>query len=281
MKLHDTLTSRIEVEGTLITDTGLHIGSGEREGTDASILRSLHGWPYIPGSSLKGVLRARVESVAHLLGHKPCFLCKSEQEKSGQENEMASNTCLSLQKKGPEQIQKKAKKCADSPEELEDFLVKNLCVTCRLFGGASWRSRLCFADLHPLDGDLPIERRDGVGIDRDSRRAVDNVKYGFQVVPPLTRFRFRLTAENLDPGERQLLAVALSELANGHVTLGGKTSRGLGSCHLDVAQTNVAETDFSDRKAFLRFFSQPGSEATQPLDTWLTAALSTLEASHA
>lgn len=275
MKLHHQLNHRIDINGELVTDTGLHIGSGDREGSDASILRSLHGWPYIPGSSLKGVLRARVESVAHLFGHHPCFLRKTEGENC---------KCLSQRKKGPEDIQKKAKEFADNPTALADFLCSNLCIACRLFGGASWRSRLCFADLHPVDGDVPTERRDGVGIDRDSRRAVDNVKYGFQTVPPLTRFHFRLTAENLDADERLLLVVAISELVHGHVSLGGKTSRGLGSCHLDLERTTVRETHFGDRSAFLRFFTQSRAQEQQPLAAWLEAAEPTItlgEGTHA
>ncbi|MCB0113319.1 MAG: hypothetical protein KDD84_04505, partial [Caldilineaceae bacterium] len=56
------MTTRYHFEGTLTTDTGLHIGSGSGDFvTDARFVRMGDGRFYIPGSSLKGVLRSAIE----------------------------------------------------------------------------------------------------------------------------------------------------------------------------------------------------------------------------
>ncbi len=64
---------RLEVRGDLEVVTPLHIGSGERLDiiTDAPVLRTgnLHdGVPFIPGSSLRGILRSRLESEQSQIG---------------------------------------------------------------------------------------------------------------------------------------------------------------------------------------------------------------------
>jgi CRISPR/Cas system CSM-associated protein Csm3 (group 7 of RAMP superfamily) len=57
---------RLEVRGELKLLTPMHIGSGERLGvvTDDPVVRFANqpdGTPFIPGSSLRGVLRSRLE----------------------------------------------------------------------------------------------------------------------------------------------------------------------------------------------------------------------------
>src|SRR4051812_30743884 len=67
---HERLSTRHRLDGTLIMKTGLHVGSGHgSELTDALVIRSARGAPYIPGSSFKGALRSAVERIAPNLGH--------------------------------------------------------------------------------------------------------------------------------------------------------------------------------------------------------------------
>ncbi|MCD6208868.1 MAG: hypothetical protein J7J67_01590 [Thermoproteales archaeon] len=60
------------VEGFLVNETALRIGSrkeGEIGGVvDNPVIRDIHDRPYIPGSSIKGVLRSWVEKVARSKG---------------------------------------------------------------------------------------------------------------------------------------------------------------------------------------------------------------------
>jgi CRISPR/Cas system CSM-associated protein Csm3 (group 7 of RAMP superfamily) len=66
----ERLTSLTVVVGQLTCDTGLHIGTGERVSPGASdlpVVKDGLGRPYIPGSSLKGVLRAYAERLIYSL----------------------------------------------------------------------------------------------------------------------------------------------------------------------------------------------------------------------
>jgi CRISPR/Cas system CMR subunit Cmr4 (Cas7 group RAMP superfamily) len=61
---------RVEVRGQLAARSPFHIGTGQRLSlaTDAPILRDESGRPYVPGSTLRGVVRAHLEREAPLLG---------------------------------------------------------------------------------------------------------------------------------------------------------------------------------------------------------------------
>lgn len=260
IQLHHKLWSRLELRGPLVMKTALHIGTGDNaDNHDAVILRSVAGEVLIPGSSLKGVLRHRAESLAHLLNIDVCHL---KQVKDG-----GRHSCLSTHKNGSERIQNAS---AGGDDELAAFVAKNLCLACRLFGGASWRSKVAFSDASMSMGESIVERRDGVGIDRDSRRASSQVLFGLEVVPAQTEFGFHLVAENLDETEKQLLAMALLELVNGHIGIGGKTSRGLGRVVLDGQRSTLLLSDFTKPADIRAFFSVAGAAPGElALTDWL------------
>jgi len=266
MKLHNHLENRTEITGIVVLETAIHIGTSQQVGrSDAPVIRTQFGDAFIPGASLKGSLRSKVESLAHVLSDETwvCFL-KNETDESGR------HQCLSPQRTGASEIQKKAKDASN--EELAAYLEQNLCASCQLFGGASWRSKVLLDDLHLEKGyKFPTELRDGVGIDRDSHKAVNHVKYNFEAVPAGSRFKFRLIAENLGDRDWALLAMGLLEMVNGHLTLGGKTTRGLGSTRLE--NLAIKTSDFTKKKEILSYFSaKPVAPISDPKE-WLLKQL--------
>lgn len=68
---------KLEITASLATP--LNIGSGAQRGTlaDRALLKDEDGWPYIPASALKGVLRHAVEQIAAGLG---CDVCVTHQD---------------------------------------------------------------------------------------------------------------------------------------------------------------------------------------------------------
>jgi len=270
MYLHNQLVNRLVIDGVLVLETGLHIGTSENtQVANGAVIRDLYGNPFIPGSSLKGAFRARVENLAHLVDARTCY-----SRRTGKEKLIA---CLSSHDGGAREILDVANTGDDA--RLAQFLEEEMCDVCRLFGGASWRGRVAFDDLHLVDETLvPIERRDGVGLDRDSRRAVDGIKYNFEAVPAETRFALSLTAESLSENERLLLIIGLMEMVSGALPLGGKTSRGLGRCRLDAAASRVTETDFTNKDRIAAFFARRGETDDAPtLEAWLGAQQSLFE----
>jgi CRISPR-associated RAMP protein (TIGR02581 family) len=220
-------------------DTALHVGSGHvSTTTDAGVVRDFYERPFIPGSSLKGVLRSAVERRAEWLGLRSCFLeeggCLFDADEAWRRQPLA-----------------------DRWREMEE----KLCAVCQVFGSTVCSGRVQVDDLplakefEPLVASL-VEVRDGVGIDRDAGTAVENLKFNYEVVPSLTAFRFYLTAENLvlptvenpKSSDEALLALGLLEMMNGAVPLGGKSTRGLGRCRLHLE--SIYHFDFSQMSPF-------------------------------
>jgi CRISPR/Cas system CSM-associated protein Csm3 (group 7 of RAMP superfamily) len=84
-----------------------------------------------------------------------------------------------------------------------------------------------------IDGDVkrPV-RRDGVGINRDTEVAQDQVKYDFEVLERGMSFKTKLQVENAEDSDFALLYILLQEWKQG-VEFGGKRSRGLGQVVLE------------------------------------------------
>ncbi len=293
------LKKRYFFQGGLVLDTALHIGTGRAVSpvTDSPVLRDASGLPVIPGSSIKGVFRSTVERIApNLPGFRTCSLeddvddCLSPQNgKLGD----AYRTVRGYRRrvipkeetiKGDEEKQAfDALKMLEHPEWAGEIITdvllltlldEHLCDTCKLFGSPHMAARASFSDMHVnADSWLDVcEIRDGVGIDRDSERAVDQVKFDFEVVPSGTAFSFGMILENPADKDLAMAAVGLSELMQGMARLGGIKSRGLGACRLNLAPVRVL--DYTDPNQLARYLTA-GIDALDPVspDIFITDAI--------
>lgn len=213
----DALTERLCLRGSLVTRTGLRIGSGgsgESDAVDLPVLRDAQRYPLIPGSSIKGVLRSTVESLLRgARRDRTAHLWACDPHSEGRDVEPAS---CGYHKSGE-------KPSSDT---------SGYCAACRLFGSRRVASHVRFSDaLIPKDkrsGRIPVETRDGVAIDRDLRVAYGVAKYDFEVVSPGTQFDLEVFIENPEDWLMGLLVVGFEQIAEGFSALGGFTSRGLG-----------------------------------------------------
>ncbi|HXK89816.1 MAG TPA: CRISPR-associated RAMP protein Csx7 [Thermosynergistes sp.] len=231
------LRARCRITGRIVLDTALHIGGGRNPSaaTDSPVVRDGAGRPFIPGSSLKGAFRAAVERlVPNIPNLRTCGLSDD------------SDACAN-------RLRKALKDRKNIPEaELLALLDSVLCDTCRTFGSTHLASVALFHDA-PINEvwnalpEVPTQIRDGVGIDRDSERAREGIKYDFEVVPPQTSFDFTMTLENPNERDLGLIALGLQEFIIGMIPLGGIRSRGLGRYHLEGVK--VESVDFGDPKA--------------------------------
>lgn len=270
------LTSRYHISADLVLETALHIGGGRNAttSTDSPIVRDGTGEPFIPGSSLKGAVRAAVERLVPNLKIKACCLTDQssecltalppEHEKVNAYNLIRQAVGRRIVDRKPDDEYPKAFALLGVPMPKENEIVaekallqsldKHLCQVCQTFGSPFISSVVQFHDA-PIIAEYWIgltQVRDGVGIDRDSERARDGIKYDFETVPPETRFRFKMTIENPAANDLALSAVGLSELANGMVPLGGIRSRGLGRCKLENVKVEYADfTKIDSLKSYL------------------------------
>ena len=275
---HEYLIGRYQFIGTVVLETGLHIGSGRSSTlTDAPVMRTAQNVPYIPGSSFKGALRSAVERLAPNLHHlqPPVTSC--------QLIERGDMACLTITPELRERLQQLQEDCETAQrtgrsyhrvatsdhvryvleqqigmeEEVRTpvfarqlpyrFIAHHLCDTCKLFGAPVFAAKVRVSDLPCREPWVEMtEIRDGVGIDRDTETARAKIKFDLEVVPAQTTFMFRLDAENLTVRDLGLLCIGLQEFRAGLVPLGGRSTRGLGQCQLvlsDIYSVDLADPD--------------------------------------
>lgn len=285
------LRTRHVFTGKLVLETALHIGGGREQpgASDSPVIRDPLGRPFVPGSSFKGAFRAAVERLAPNLPHlRTCALtpgfpdCLTTQEETlGAAYRAISGFVGKGRATTPEAERAFSRLEVHelAGEPVTDSLLLRLldrwqCDTCKVFGSPYLAAAVRFSDLPVLEPwyDL-IQVRDGVGIDRDSERARDRIKYDFEAVPPGTAFQFQMTLENASPRDLGLVAIGLQEFLSGMIPLGGIRSRGLGRCRLEELQ--VQTVDFTDGGA-LRNYLTGQQPALKTADTFLADAVKRL-----
>jgi len=245
------LTSLYLFQGTIQMRSALHIGGGTTNSinTDSPVVRTPDGLPYIPGSSFKGVFRSTVEKLAASLGLDTCLLPNGK--------DCFHDRLMKKTEKGKTEYDKmydeiKAKSLSE--DDLVAKVMEKLCDTCQLFGNGFSASRIFFSDLY-LDSAAwagVTQVRDGVVIDRDSEKAVEGLKYDFEVVPVGATFRFEIRLENPNnPKDLGLACLGLNEFLSGLGHLGGNRSRGLGNCSMKLEY--IYSTDFTNLDQLKRY----------------------------
>ena len=219
--------SRFLFVGDLVLQTALHIGGGENalSTVDSPVLRQPDGTPYIPGSSLKGAFRSTVEKLAGTLALKN----------------------MSREALDPQWIKEFHNSVKDEPDEnrIVQTVEDEWPVTALLFGNPYVAGRISFMDAYlPAGHDASIQRRDGVAINRDSERAMDRLKYDYEVIAPTSSFPIKIQLDNPTDLDLQLTCLGVSELASGYMSLGGRKSSGLGLCKLE--RLRIYALDFKE-----------------------------------
>lgn len=217
------LESRLRLTGRIITRTALHVGAADGSGLDISdmpVLKDGRGMPFIPGASLKGVVRSTLESLVRAA-----------------ENQAAGVwACDSLDEKHACGVH--------GSGERDKVDVNKHCAICRLLGSRVLSSHVRISDAMMRDdgGGSPIELRDGVAIDRDLARVSGGKKYQFEVVSPGVVFDLEVFVENPQPWLMGLFVLGWDQIAEGYSAVGGFSSRGLGRLELvwDGAQRFTA-----------------------------------------
>ncbi|MEW6448337.1 MAG: CRISPR-associated RAMP protein Csx7 [Bacillota bacterium] len=214
----EKLSSLTILQGTLVCQTAVRIGTGDQVipgGADMPVLKDAAGRPFIPGSSLKGVLRSFAERLVVSLvpvGEKVdynTFDAKFTSCLLHTESHFCLSTCRALQQEFTSLREKNKLKtdCA-----ITAWIKKRTCSVCRFFGSPYLAGRVWVKDAFVVGEPQPLEVRAGVAIDRDRRAAAAGLLYDLEVVPPGTRFEVEIRAENATETELGLLFLSLEQL---------------------------------------------------------------------
>ncbi len=207
----------IHIEGPVLIKSGLAQVSGP-DMAWVRVFRNGREEVYLPGSSLKGVLRSHAERIARTL--KPEAAC----------DPFADASCGRIFDKR-------------KPGTAEAY--RESCLICRLFGSTGFAGRLATTDAYAIGTPPEPVQRDGVGIDRFTGGAAHGAKFELEVITEGT-FATTLHLRNFELWQLALVGFVLQDLADGLIRIGMGKSRGLGKVRGEVQQVRI---DFLDPQA--------------------------------
>lgn len=228
--------NRYKITGELVVLTALHIGSGkEGENHDSPFMSlEVNGEKlyYIPGSSFRGYLSTKLE---RFLEEDNGIVLK---DKNTDERLNSADVKLifgytNLDGENDEVKNRVAKKLGKDLKQIDSF--------------KSMAGRIHIADMKILS-DVDSIKRDGIKIDRNTGATEKGAKFDYDVLPSGTKFEFVMELENLEKYQINLVALALQDILDGDL-FGGKLSRGIGKCRLDIDK--IEYVDKSNLKDYL------------------------------
>lgn len=266
-RVSGTLAGHIDL--TLITQQPVHVGSGSKAVDERVVVQRaarVRGAPGIPGSSLKGAVRARYEAITH-----SCVLFSP---KAGSPRVRSSSGIKRAQL--PESALPRAASRKCDPD--------HACPACALFGCMSLRSRITFTDF-ACDGDTPFTRvpmperfgpnlhhvanyRRVASSDGDvaaistlkgrkfglGRGPATDHRHRVEAIPANTQLCGQIRVFNVTPAELGGLLTALGCDPPSAIKLGGGKAHGFGRvlCRARCAMTGeVTQTPNQWRSAFV------------------------------
>ena len=174
---------------------------------------------YLPGSSLKGAIRAHCERIVRTLG--------GEQPSDG--NIWA---CDPLKRNSP------CQELGKQHKENTSAIYKGSCTICQIFGSHDMGSHVRIADAYPVDLEkVQREERNSVAIDR---------VYGSVAVGPFNfevltagDFTTKITVKNFTTAHLALIALAIRDFDEQRVSIGFAKSRGLGQVNMKFKRVSI------------------------------------------
>ena len=252
---------------TIVPDGPILIKAGESSGVDPVLpdmrfVRS-QGQIYIPGPSLKGVVRAQAERICRSLDNSQLQAQKlqARRETFGLTEQLiplADNPLAEQPKKDEltdtmisrliEETRYSSGRYIEAEpvrESIKDdpkrtaIIYRRTSFTSQIFGHTSLAGRVRFADAYSADlKPSHIEERNGVAIDR-IYGSVAVGPFNYEVVVGGT-FTSRIDFKNLTLAQLGLLGLALRDLADGRVGIGFGKSRGLGRVKVTFEQMHLS-----------------------------------------
>lgn len=221
--MHKQLVNQCTIHLHLIPQGPLLIKSG-RQGADPTkadmeFIETYHEGGktiYLPGSSLKGAIRAHAERIVRTVGSdRPTSQGIWANDSTARERDANRHVEASS---GPRTYQTSS-------------------FTEQLFGNTSLASRLRIEDAYPTEP-IVIEERNGVAIDRVLGSASSSALFNYQVCTA-GEFATRIHLRNFSLAQLGLLGLVLRDLKEGWFAIGFGKSRGLGNVNVVYKSATV------------------------------------------
>lgn len=237
---------------------------------------------YLPGSSLKGVLRSHLEKVARTLN--PGIVCNPfwmlRDKARAERGQLICPEYVEVSCGDKFERRSKSEFSLDGHtwRHLEETIsteiaYRDSCPICRLFGSTEFIGRVSINDAYLVNEarPRPTEVRDGVGIDRLSGGASHGAKFDLEAVSSGVAFATDIHLRNFETWQLGMLLLAVQDLEDELIRVGSGRSRGLGSIKGSVEEVKINYLGaINDKPAGavwgLGKFLGDGSYGTQPDD---------------
>ncbi len=240
---------KIIIDLELITNEPLHIGASEKSvkvnESDLFCVKRNNGNPYIPGSSMRGMLRAYLLRICDILTDKSLLSTLGLADINITHYPKNEEYVCDLH-----DIFKKMKK--GSPISLEQIAIdeKMICDICLLFGAKGYGSPLKITDFEAA-GNVELVHRNHIAIDIESDTTQRGALFFVESVAEGSVFKGKLIFEKKDHTRQKqvikLLEIIIHYLKNQEIYLGGLKSRGYGL----VKVTKIEVQDYSIKDEIL------------------------------
>lgn len=243
-ELHCKLT--ITTTGPVLVKSG-HASISGPDMTPVRVYRNGQPEVYLPGSSLKGVIRSHLEKVCRTL--KPGLVCNPfvrvihTATRAGDKllcpdfSDVSCGDKFEVREKGEVKIDET--KWRRQKEEFNTAQAySDSCPTCRLFGSTSFIGRFSIGDGY-LTTAGRTETRDGVGIDRLTGGAAHGAKFELEAVSAGVSFESNILLRNFECWQVGMLLVVAADLRDGLMRIGSGRSRGLGDVRGDFSELTL------------------------------------------
>lgn len=255
------LRNRLTVRGDLVAATALRIGVGRDSsviGNDLPVLRDSRGAPFVPGASLKGAFRARVEALVRTVAPDQALDLPAIEER------MRTTIAELSDDPSIDQLRRRGQ-VAEADRRLSEAIWARSTMIDLTFGAPWVAGRVFFKDAL-VDHSLwfgQFEIRNGVALNRDTETVEQGLLYDYEVVPAGTRFQFELVMENAADWQLGMVLLALKPWERGEVQIGGFRSRGLGHVKLEVTRRRfvaLREGNADDLLQLLGYGDEAGAD---------------------
>lgn len=215
---------------------------------------------YIPGSSLKGIIRSYSEKLLRTMGIEICNITTKSCDKYYNDYRKVYKKYIENKDEGAKKLPLPALSVVASfiqeqnkesiPEKLP---YKGHCYSCRTFGSTSLTSRLRVTDSYPWNWrddneenrEKTIERvmassmvRTGTSINREKGTTERGALFDFEVITQ-GNFFGEITICNFQLWQLALLFQTLQDINEGYQQIGYAKSRGLGRVKLDISAIEI------------------------------------------
>jgi len=204
-------------DASLIVSSGVE---GFSANADQTLMKDKDDRFFIPGSSIKGPLRAQAERIVRHL--KANFVCDPTDP---------DNSCSA----GIKEVKKNNKKV--TKEEIEE----NSCPICRIFGNGYLASKIFFADVYDKTEQI-TQIIENVAIDRFTGGGLDGAKFNTEVTTAVN-LKGKIILKDVEKWEAGLIAFVMRDWIMGDIRIGFGKMKGYGRCKVDLEKITLCWQD--------------------------------------